>query len=328
MMTIETAKHRVKGPTTPRGPVLQRKCACGGTPGPTGACAACRRQQKLGIQAKLHISRPGDRYEKEADRMARRVTQSSMSARPPQASRETRSEPVDIPTEVEATLKRPGKPLGAPTRSFMEPRFGYNFSRVRVHTGKQAARSAQMVNALAYTVGHDIVFGAGQYAPESARGRSLLAHELTHVIQQGGAETRPHPSGDTQSAEVIGLNAERQFSQPVGSRIEAEPFQGTSPVRESRPMIARQGGDCPSALEITWKCGLSVMGCVGTVLAGIAASPTGIGLAAAILAVISTCGLAGTVCGELIAKYMRCQGTEGIAQLADPEGVEAAQGAA
>jgi hypothetical protein len=68
----------------------------------------------------------------------------------------------------------------------MEPRFGHDFSRVRVHTGTQAAESAQAVNALAYTVGQDVVFGAGRYAPHTHEGRRLIAHELTHVIQQQG----------------------------------------------------------------------------------------------------------------------------------------------
>ena len=67
----------------------------------------------------------------------------------------------------------------------MEPRFGYDFSRVRVHTDARATQSARAVNALAYTVGRDVVFDAGQYAPHTNEGKSLMAHELTHVVQQG-----------------------------------------------------------------------------------------------------------------------------------------------
>jgi hypothetical protein len=81
-------------------------------------------------------------------------------------------------------LNAPGSPLDAQTRAFMEPRFGHDFSKVRVHTDAKAAESARGVNALAYTVGHDIAFGAGQYAPQTLPGRRLLAHELTHVAQQ------------------------------------------------------------------------------------------------------------------------------------------------
>lgn len=71
-------------------------------------------------------------------------------------------------------------------RTYFEPRFGQDFSQVRVHTDARAVESAQAVNALAYTVGRNIVFRAGQYAPGTAEGRRLLAHELTHVVQQGG----------------------------------------------------------------------------------------------------------------------------------------------
>ncbi|MCP4307278.1 MAG: DUF4157 domain-containing protein, partial [bacterium] len=69
----------------------------------------------------------------------------------------------------------------------MESRLGQDFGQVRVHTNGQAAQSAVAVQARAYTVGQDIVFGAGQYAPDARDGRKLLAHELTHVIQQGQA---------------------------------------------------------------------------------------------------------------------------------------------
>ena len=77
-----------------------------------------------------------------------------------------------------------GQPLDPATRAFMEPRFGHDFSQVRVHTDERAAESARAVNALAYTVGHQIVFGAGHYTPETARSKKLLAHELAHVVQQ------------------------------------------------------------------------------------------------------------------------------------------------
>jgi hypothetical protein len=79
-----------------------------------------------------------------------------------------------------------GQPLDASTRAFMESRFNHNFSNVRVHTGAEAASSARDYNSRAFTLGHDVVFGAGQYAPHSSNGLKLLAHELTHVIQQNG----------------------------------------------------------------------------------------------------------------------------------------------
>ena len=90
------------------------------------------------------------------------------------------------PTIVHDVLRSSGQPLDRQTRASMESRFGHDFSRVRIHTDARAAESAQAVHALAYTVGRDVVFGAGQYAPASPSGRALLAHELTHVLQQGG----------------------------------------------------------------------------------------------------------------------------------------------
>lgn len=88
-----------------------------------------------------------------------------------------------IETSINA-LRGCGHPLPRPVRAFFEPRFGHDFSQVRVHTNAQAAGSAQAVNALAFTIGQDIILGAGQYAPEKWSGQRLLAHELTHVIQQ------------------------------------------------------------------------------------------------------------------------------------------------
>jgi hypothetical protein len=86
---------------------------------------------------------------------------------------------------VHEVLRTPGQPLDRVTRAGAEARFGYDFSRVRVHTDARAAQSARAVNALAYTVGPDVVFGAGHYAPMTTTGSRLLAHELTHVVQQG-----------------------------------------------------------------------------------------------------------------------------------------------
>jgi cell wall-associated NlpC family hydrolase len=96
------------------------------------------------------------------------------------------AEPTHVPSIVDEVLRSPGQPLDAATRAFMEPRFGYDFSRVRVHTDSKAADSAESVDSQAYTVGQGIVFSEGHYAPATAAGRQLLAHELAHVIQQNG----------------------------------------------------------------------------------------------------------------------------------------------
>jgi hypothetical protein len=155
----------------------------------------------------LAVNKPGDRFEREAERVAEAV----MSGRPApftfsavpvarvqreDAPKEKEDEPslqrrepgdatVDAaPPLVYNVLQSPGQPLDSGARAFMEARFGHNFSQVRVHTDAQAAESARAVNALAYTAGQDIVFGSGQYAPNEREGQRLLAHELTHVVQQ------------------------------------------------------------------------------------------------------------------------------------------------
>ena len=87
-------------------------------------------------------------------------------------------------SRVREGLRTSGRPLDASTRAFMEPRFGHDFSRVRIHTDPQAARSAAEMEARAYTIGHDIVFGSGEYAEGTSGARRLLAHELAHVVQQ------------------------------------------------------------------------------------------------------------------------------------------------
>jgi Domain of unknown function (DUF4157) len=96
------------------------------------------------------------------------------------------SEAPAAPPIVSDVLNASGEPLDRQTRAFMEPRFGHDFSRVRIHTDATAAESARSVNARAYTVGNDIVFARGTYAPASREGQGLLAHELGHVVQQAG----------------------------------------------------------------------------------------------------------------------------------------------
>lgn len=94
-----------------------------------------------------------------------------------------------VPPIVHDVLNSSGQPLDAGAKAFMEPRFGHDFTGVRVHTDARAAESARSVNALAYTVGRNVVFGMGQYAPGTGEGKRLLAHELTHVVQQGNKAT-------------------------------------------------------------------------------------------------------------------------------------------
>lgn len=179
------------------------------------------------IQPKLAISQPTDPSEQEADQVADRVmrmaTLSSSDSRPSLspyifggAQRKAASCPEEklqrkeqsasdhavdaAPPMVHETLSLVGQPLDADTRTFMEPRFGHDFSEVRVHDDAAAAASASAVRATAYTLGSHIVFGAGQYAPRSPEGRRLLAHELAHVVQQpGGVGSSVGQNNETRS---------------------------------------------------------------------------------------------------------------------------------
>ena len=132
--------------------ILQRKCACGKKTPAGGQCTACR-QKKMNLQ----------RQNTQPDRINK------------------------VPSVVHEVLGSSGRPLDTQTRAFMEPRFGQDFSQVRTHTTGRAAESANAVNAVAYTSGRNVAFARGQYAPQTMKGKQLLAHELTHVVQQGGS---------------------------------------------------------------------------------------------------------------------------------------------
>lgn len=154
------------------------------------------------LQAKLTISSPGDIYEQEADRIADQIMHTPVKlqracacgAACPKCQTKrlqtkriesSHSEQTTVPPIVHDALRSSGQPLDPATRAFMEPRFGHDFSQVRIHTDPKAATSSQSIQALAYTAGRDIVFAADQYSPHSEHGKRLLAHELAHVVQQG-----------------------------------------------------------------------------------------------------------------------------------------------
>ncbi len=135
-------------------------------------------------QMKLRVSQPGDVHEREADQVAEQVMRM-----PDSAAASGGDAPTHASTPASATadtIPSGGQPLDATARAFMEPRFGHDFGHVRVHTDEQAAEAASGYRARAYTVGSDIVFGAQEYAPDTSSGQHLLAHELTHVVQQEG----------------------------------------------------------------------------------------------------------------------------------------------
>ena len=149
--------------------------------------------QAAKLQPKLSMSQPGDASEREADQVADRVMRMTEPS-PPLIQRMCSAceEPVvqrkELPGEsVEArigALEGAGTPLPHDVRGFFGSRMGHDFSSVRVHSGGEAAAAARSVNARAFTVGRNIVFGAGEYAPATTGGQHLLAHELTHVVQQ------------------------------------------------------------------------------------------------------------------------------------------------
>ncbi len=168
------------------------------------------------------------------------------------------SAPINaVPPIVHDVLSSPGQPLDAGTRAFMEPRFGHDFSQVRVHTDGQAAESAQAVNALAYTVGRDVVFGNGQYVPGTTEGKSLLAHELTHVVQQREASSSPM---STQTGGILDKALEEEAnlsavdivtpSRDSKEKILADTAQNTIPRRISEPKLQRQAVAKPVADKI------------------------------------------------------------------------------
>ncbi len=135
-----------------------------------------------------------------------------------------------VPASVHATLRSGGHALDLATRDFFAARMGQDFSGVRVHTGALAAQSARDVQARAYTVGRELVFGAGQYDPHSARGRQLLAHELAHVAQPraSGAAALSQPGDASEreaerAAEVVAGGGSVRLT-AAGAAIQRQPL--------------------------------------------------------------------------------------------------------
>jgi hypothetical protein len=204
---------------TPRtATLLQRKCACGQHTG-GGECEECKKKN-------MPLQRHPD---------------GSMA-------------PTTAPTIVHDVLRSPGHPLDHATRAFMEPRFGADFSQVRVHSDAKAAESAETVSALAYTVGRDVVFNRGQFSPESLTGRQLLAHELTHVVQQGLTVGHPVPvahsaaEGEAQNnSQRIASGEPTQVRTPVAAGIHRQ--QDPNPVDDKAKAIIAKAKDTTKGLD-------------------------------------------------------------------------------
>lgn len=212
--------------------ILQRKCACGNHTVAGGECSKCgngknqlqrnacrsraaetRSRSQPTIQAKLTVGATNDPLEHEADRIADQVmrapSNSAVSPVPPRIQRFSGHSAVGgdtAPASVDRVLASSGRPLEPALRNDMEHRFSYDFSSVRVHSNAAAEQSAEDVSADAYTVGRNIVFGAGRFTPGTSEGRRLIAHELTHVIQQ---------------SDLLSIKSHRGFRKPSGHSIDA-----------------------------------------------------------------------------------------------------------
>jgi hypothetical protein len=213
--------------------LLQRKCACGGSMSSGSECDTCK-----------------DKKEEEGPSLQRSPSRNTGGG--------------SAPPIVQEVLRSPGKPLDGKTRAFFERRFAHDFSKVRVHTDEQAARSADAVHAHAYTVGSDIVFGAARYAPETPAGKKLLAHELAHVVQQGQAAPRSAGQGATVEAGARGsaTKSNRQegrltVNQP-GDRHEREADHAASQVMRApefaptQPPPLRRAGEAGVLQRDAW----------------------------------------------------------------------------
>jgi outer membrane protein OmpA-like peptidoglycan-associated protein len=185
------------GATANQRPTLLRKCACGGEAAGSGECEECRRKR-----TSLHRSSNAHATESEA------------------------------PPIVHEVLRGPGRPLDPAVRAFMEPRLGENFASVRVHTDAGASASAQAVGARAYTVGNDIAFRRGEFAPETREGRKLLAHELAHAVQQSGVmrqtgrlpvSSPTDPAEQEADAAAEAIDRGRAMSKGTGGAFSASP---------------------------------------------------------------------------------------------------------
>ncbi len=199
-------------------------------------------RSQTSLQAKLAVNAPGDIYEQEADRVAdqlmampARAAQSSVPPRIQRYSGQATGQVDTVPASIDRVLASSGRPLEPAIQQDMGQRFGYDFSHVRVHSGTTAEQSAQDVNANAYTVGHDIVFGASRFAPGTNEGQRLLAHELAHVIQQGFAPMEPGSSHEM-----------RQNPSGLGTKQDAL-------LRQRTPLLIQRAPSAASAAKVQVK---------------------------------------------------------------------------
>ena len=191
-----------------RVPFVQRKCACENSSAPCPSCAKGEAEPKR----------------KEPEQKLQRKASGAHA-------------PAVAPASVGRVLSSPGRPMEPPVRSFMEQRFGRDFSGVRIHTGPAAEESARAVDAHAYTVGQHIAFDHGRYDPHSAGGQRLLAHELAHTVQQHGLQRY---SGDLHLAEgAEGHGLEREADAAAAAAVDRGAPAPALTHRPAQPVISR-----------------------------------------------------------------------------------------
>ncbi len=213
---------------------LQRKCACGQSATAMSArCPQCQQAERYGPPSGLTVAPSGDIHEQEADRAAEQVMRDRApgprtATAPPRLQRLSSAPAMaQTPPVVQKVLRGSGAPLDAAARRFFEPRFGHDFSRVRVHHDREADAAARSVDARAFTFGRQIVFADGEYAPHTPAGRQLMAHELAHTIQQSAASRLQRKGGrgpgscgllDAATATVLGGAAHVQIQTRLAGR--------------------------------------------------------------------------------------------------------------
>jgi hypothetical protein len=237
---VPAAKSAVATPARGRA-LIQRKCGCSSTK--SSSCEKCEESQSPLLQKKLVVGASNDPFEFEADRIADEVLRRGPETAAPRTPVRVRPVPaqptgsVDAPEGTPSSLSN-GHALDPELRRDMEQRFGYDFGDVRLHADAAAEASAQDLNARAYTIGHHIVFGAGQLSPATEQGRRLLAHELAHVVQQTG------PAAISVDRESLRREQERERHQrlrigAVDSAFEKEADRVASHMMQSPPPAAR-----------------------------------------------------------------------------------------
>ncbi|MEM9267206.1 MAG: DUF4157 domain-containing protein [Cyanobacteria bacterium P01_F01_bin.13] len=226
------------------------------------------------IQAKLTVGQPNDKYEQEADRVAEQIMRMPASgtvgiggtrSQPPRIQRlcancedeeklQTNETPGSTPEVTPPVASRiqslqgGGQPLSASARNFFEPRFGQDFSHVRVHTDE----SAQSLDALAYTMGNNIVFRQGQYAPETTSGRQLLAHELVHTLQQKPTNNILHRRPNRRRGRRTTSIRYPKLSLYQADSHSARFFRGlaTTKARQIRAIQLDTSTECPARVRV------------------------------------------------------------------------------